>query len=349
MRSLRLAIIKIALVGYGSQGRRVAEAISGQGDFHLVGVCLNEPDLTARMAFKKGLHIYGNSKKSVNKLERARIAVHGLLTDLISQADVVVDATPSGIGQKNKQVYSKCDVKVIFQAGEQFDIADVPVFISALRYNEARKAQFVRIPSPNIVSLFRTILPIEARLSIRQVVSTFVMPGSEPMQGTKGPLNAILPDSNAFLEFLATEFGQVETKPVSLNSFIVPSTLLGVQSITLQLNGAISRSAVIDTLCNVPRTILLSADSGLNSTDAIFEYFRRVFRPSGDIYEVCVWQEQIRVNGGTVNLVQAFDPHCVQTPEIIDAARALAGKEEMQESFSRTDNGLGILRPGLYP
>lgn len=48
---------KIVLVGYGSQGTRIAEAISAQPDFQLIGICLKEPDVFAHMASRKGYSI----------------------------------------------------------------------------------------------------------------------------------------------------------------------------------------------------------------------------------------------------------------------------------------------------
>ena len=114
--------IKIALVGYGSQGRRIAEAVSAQPDMQLVGVGLNEPDISAHMAFRRGFALYATSNENINKFKKAKIAVQGLSSDLLSRIDIVVDATPSGVGKKNKEAYLKHGVKAIFQAGEQFDV-----------------------------------------------------------------------------------------------------------------------------------------------------------------------------------------------------------------------------------
>ena len=57
MGNVVLKKIKVALVGYGSQGTRIASAVSAQEDMELVGVCLKEPDVSAMMAFRKGFPI----------------------------------------------------------------------------------------------------------------------------------------------------------------------------------------------------------------------------------------------------------------------------------------------------
>jgi hypothetical protein len=106
---------------------------------------------------------------------------------------------------------------------------------------------------------------------------------------------------------------------------------------------------IVDLFCKVPRTIMVRGNKGLRSTDAIFEYIRRVVRSSADIYELCTWYEHIEVANYTLKLTQAFDPHCIQTPEVIDAIRALKTKVEMSGSFNRTNLALRILDPGVYP
>jgi len=64
--------IECLLVGYGSQGTRIAEAISAQPDFQLVGIGLKEPDIFARMAFKRGYPIYGRVMKTSTSLKKTK-------------------------------------------------------------------------------------------------------------------------------------------------------------------------------------------------------------------------------------------------------------------------------------
>ena len=130
--------IKVGLVGYGSQGRRIADAISAQKDMELVGVCLKKPDLTAHMAFLKGLPIYVVDEESARLFEQEKVfEVKGTLEDLISTVDVIVDATPAGVGKKNREIfYQPHSVKAIFLAGEAPDVADIPAFVSTINLTE---------------------------------------------------------------------------------------------------------------------------------------------------------------------------------------------------------------------
>jgi len=176
---------KIVLVGYGSQGTRIAEAISAQPDFHLVSIGLKEPDVFAHIALRKGYSIYVTSNEDVNKFKESKVDVQGTLSEVLPLIDVVVDATPSGIGKKNKEdFYSKYSVKSVFQAGEAFDVADIPAFMSTINYDDAKKLNSVRIPSPFAVSLMRTLKPLDVEFGVKRVMCTFIRPGSEPMGAT---------------------------------------------------------------------------------------------------------------------------------------------------------------------
>lgn len=343
--------IRVMLVGYGSQGTRIAEAVSHQPDIELIGIGLKEPDISAHMAFKKGFKVYAISEEDAHKFERVKIVVQGFLSDALSEVDVVVDATPAGIGRKNKEeFYSKQDVKSIFQAGEAFEVADIKAFLSDVNYDDAKKVNSVRIPSPFAVSLARTLRPLDLKFGIKYVACTLIRPGAEPMKGHYGPVDTIVPERPYVAEsILREEMQHLFPKDIIFTSLAVPSTLLAVQVVIIDLEQRASREKVIDFLSAIPRTILIRSNIGLHSTDAVFEYMRRVVRSSSDIYELCTWLEHVEVTNCRLKLVQAFDPHCVQTPEIIDAIRALMGKMKKADGRNRTDKALKILSPGIYP
>jgi len=340
--------MNVCLIGYGSQGRRIAEAISAQKDMKLIGICLKEPNLSAHMATMKEFPIYVVDQKDTKRFTKERIEVGGSISDLLSEVDVVVDVTPSGVGKKNKDdFYSKH--KAIFQAGEPFDIADIPVFISKIKYEAARKARYIRIPTPYTVALTRILEPLNVEFGIKEVFCTLIRSGSEPMQASLGPVDTIVPDKTNTLQLIRDEIQHVMPKPIILSSFKVPTILMSVASIAVRLKKQASLSELKNVLSKDARTIIVKGEEGLFSTDSIFEYIRRVGRSSGDIYEACLWDEQVEIANGKLRLVQAFDSHCVQTPEAIDAIRALTSEVKMEESFNRTNEALRLLGPGIYP
>jgi glyceraldehyde-3-phosphate dehydrogenase (NAD(P)) len=291
------------------------------------------------------------SNEDIDKFKEAGIDVQGSLSEPLSETDVVIDATPSGVGKKNKvEFYSKYKVKGVFQAGEALDIADVPAFMSNINYDEARRSDSVRIPSPYAVSLVRALKTLDGEFNVKRAICTSVQPGFEPMRGHHGPVDTIVLD-RPYVEqrVLREEMRHMFPKDLLFTFLAIPSILLAVEVVTVDLEREVSAEQVIELLSKIPRVILVKSTNGLPSTDAIFEYIRRVARPSADIYELCVWCEHVELTGRRLKLVQTFDPHCVHIPEVVDAVRALAGREEMQKSFNRTNKTLRILNPGIYP
>jgi glyceraldehyde-3-phosphate dehydrogenase (NAD(P)) len=344
-------MIKCLLVGYGSQGIRIAEAISAQPDLELFGVGLMEPNVFARMAFRRGYSIYVMNDEDISKFKQAGIELQGTISEALIQTDVVIDATPGGVGKRNKEeFYTKYRVKSIFQAGEAVEVADVPAFISTINYDEAKKSNSVRIPSPFTVALIRSLKLLDDAFGVKSVICVIIRLGSEPMKGHHGPVDTIMLDKPyAEHSAISREMRYLFPKNFLLTSLAVPSILLAVEIVIVDLNREVSAEQVIELLAKTRRVILVKSDDGLHSTDAIFEYIRRTARPSADIYELCVWYEHIEASNRRLKIVQAFDPHCIQTPEIIDAIRALCSVKEKEESLNQTNKALRLLNPGIYP
>src|SRR5438093_13516599 len=91
---------KVAINGYGTIGKRVADAVALQDDMEVVGVSKMSPNFEARLAVEKGFPLYATTKDVLPKFEKAGIKVHGTLEEMLKEADLVVDATPEESGFK---------------------------------------------------------------------------------------------------------------------------------------------------------------------------------------------------------------------------------------------------------
>jgi len=109
---------KVAVVGYGTIGQRLADGVARQEqrladgvarqeDMELVGVSDVAPTLPVRALKEKGMpyNLYCAIPDNIPLLEDAGIPVTGTLDDLLKKVDIVLDATSAGIGQKNKELY----------------------------------------------------------------------------------------------------------------------------------------------------------------------------------------------------------------------------------------------------
>ena len=66
-------------------------------------------------------------------------------------------------------------------------------------------------------------------------------------------------------------------------------------------------------------------------------------RPWGDMYEVALWEDMLKVEGDELFYAYVVDNQAIVIPETIDAIRALTGIEESAEkSIVKTNESLGI-------
>jgi glyceraldehyde-3-phosphate dehydrogenase (NAD(P)) len=90
--------VKVAINGYGNIGKRVADAVAKQDDMTLVGVAKTRPNFEAFVAVQKGYTLYASEEDKIAAFNAAGLEVAGTTMDMLGEADVVVDATPEGMG-----------------------------------------------------------------------------------------------------------------------------------------------------------------------------------------------------------------------------------------------------------
>jgi hypothetical protein len=114
-------MIKVAINGYGTIGKRVADAVTARPDKIVLGVSKAKPSPEAFVAKSRGypLYIADISKKAA--FEKASLPVAGSVEEMLKVADIVVDATLGGVGAKNKPEYESLGIKAIWQGGEEHE------------------------------------------------------------------------------------------------------------------------------------------------------------------------------------------------------------------------------------
>src|SRR5574338_446783 len=98
---------KVALVGYGVIGRRVADAIAVQEDMELTGVADVAADWRIRQAAAQGFPLFAAARDAERPMKDAGLELAGGLEDLVEAADIVVDCTPKGFGARNAGTYRR--------------------------------------------------------------------------------------------------------------------------------------------------------------------------------------------------------------------------------------------------
>lgn len=133
-------MVTVGINGYGTIGKRVADAVVQQPDMELAGVAKTRPNFEAETAVRKEYPLYAAVEERVSLFEEAGIDLAGSVEDLVTESDVIVDACPSGIGAENKSMYEEHATPALYQGGEDADLVDVS-FNARGNYSESVGAE----------------------------------------------------------------------------------------------------------------------------------------------------------------------------------------------------------------
>ncbi|RLG72860.1 MAG: type II glyceraldehyde-3-phosphate dehydrogenase [Methanobacteriota archaeon] len=338
-------MIRVAVNGYGTIGKRVADAINLQEDMEIVGVTKTKPTFEALEAKRRGYPLYTLPDR-VELFNKSGVKVEGTLEELLQKADIVVDCTPSGIGEKYKPLYQKLGIKAIYQGGEPSNVAEAS-FNALANYAEAIGKRHVRVVSCNTTGLCRTLYPLKQKFGIKNVKAVMIRRASDPANTKTGPINAIEPT----LHVPSHHGPDVQTIIPDLNittmAVKVPTTLMHVHSVIVNLEKPVTAEEVTNLWLETPRVILVESGRGLKSTAQLIEMARDMGRPRSDLWEIVVWRDGIHVEGNTLYYYQGVHQEANVVPENVDAVRAMLGVERNNlRSIAKTDKAMGIIQGG---
>ncbi len=340
-------VVKVVVNGYGTIGKRVADAISLQDDMNLVGVVKRSPDYGALLAVKKGYPLYIPDSQLFEEFEKKGIKVAGTLEEALEKADVVVDSTPGGTGAKYKPLYEKYPhLKQIFQGGEKANVAEKS-FSTLCNYNEALGSKSLRVVSCNTTGLLRLICTLRKLAPIESVRAVMIRRAADPKEIKKGPINSIVLNPVELPSHHALDVKTVVPDiDIVTAAVVVPTTLMHVHQVSVKFRTDVTKQDILSVLEESPRIVLVnSKKTGIKSTAQLIELARDL-RERNDIQELVVFEDSIAVlNNREVLLFQAVHQESIVVPENIDAIRALFNlASSAEETIKKTDSTLGLFR-----
>ena len=332
--------VKVAINGYGTIGKRIADAVASQDDMRVVGVTKTRPTYEAKMAILRGYPFYAASEESIGRFKDKGIEVQGTLDDLLEQADIVVDGTPKNMGYK--ETYEKAGVKAIWQGGEKHELTGLS-FNAQANYDEALGADYVRVVSCNTTGLIRTLYPLHKEFGVEFVMAVMIRRGADPWDTKRGPINAVEP----VLKVPSHHGPDVQTVMPYLNiqttAVKVPTTIMHLHSLMVRLKREVSRDDVLNVWEDSPRILFVEGEEGIKSTAQIMEMAKDMCRNRTDLYEIAVWRDGTHVVGDSLYYYQAIHQESDVVPENVDAIRAMMEIEkDNMKSMKKTDLALGI-------
>lgn len=330
--------------GYGTIGRRVADAVSLQKDMRLVGVSKVKVDYKARSALEKGYRLFAVDEKGKKSFADAGLTVEGTAKDLISEADIVVDTSPEDVGGENKKTYSDLNKKAIFQGGEEDSVAGLS-FVAQCNYEKARGRQFLRVVSCNTTALCRALNAIDESFGISKARVIIARRAADPDEISKGPIDAIVLDPISIPSHHGPDVNTVLPNfPVISMAIKVPTTHMHLHSLIVSAKeDSLTDEKVISKFERTPRLMLINGKKdGFKSTANVIDLARERSSPRNDVHESVVWRDSVKVIDNEIYFFMAVHQEAIVVPENIDAIRALMDGENKEESIRLTNESLGI-------
>jgi len=331
---------KIAVNGYGTIGKRVADAVRAQDDMEVIGVSKTKPNYEAAVAHQLGYDIYAPAE-NVGAFEKAGMPAAGTIEEMLEKSDLVVDCTPGGIGEANKPVYEKAGVKAIWQGGESHPLAGFS-FNAASNYEQALGRDLVRVVSCNTTGLCRVITPIDRELGVNKVRVTLARRAVDPNDIKKGPINAIVLDPVKLPSHHGPDVRSVLPNiNITSAAMKIPTTLMHMHVINMEVNTDCTAEDIKKIYSSQSRIRFIG--QGITSTAEIIEVARDIGRPRNDMWENCIWPESITVTEKELYFFQAIHQESITIPENVDAIRAMMELEsDGAKSIEKTNKAIGL-------
>lgn len=314
--------IKVAVVGYGTIGQRLADGVALQEDMELLGVVDVAPTLAVRALVEKGMpyNFYCAIPENIPQLEKIGVPVAGTMDDILKKVDIVLDATSAGIGQKNKEIYKKYNLPAVFQGGEKNEIADV-FFHGYANYEKGIGQKYLKLTSCNTTGLIRAVDCLDREVGIEKVAITIIRRVADPGDYFRGLTNALQVDkapSHQAVD-LMTIMPHIDATGILVHT---PVTHGHIITIVATPKSKITPEKVIKLFSEHPRIRVVSIDEGFLGNASLFKYARDLGNLRGDMYEIAVWSDTVVNSGNDIMFAINIPQEAVVIPETIDAIRA---------------------------
>ena len=150
--------------GYGSIGSRIAEFIKDDSEINVMGVGKDSPDEKVDLAIKNGFSVYAPQKK-IDDFKNYNIS--GSIESILSDCDLVIDASPEGHGFVNKKnLYEPNNIMAIYQGGETIygdNAVSDTIFNSRVNYEKIFQKKHVMQGSCNVTGMGKILEPLRSK------------------------------------------------------------------------------------------------------------------------------------------------------------------------------------------
>jgi len=335
--------VKVGVVGYGVIGPRLADGVAKQQDMELVGIVDVAPTLSIRALYDSpspyDLYVVDDSMKAA--FEAENIPVKGDFDDILSRVEIVLDASPGGVGAKNKEIYKKKGLKAIFQGGEKNEVADV-FFHGYANYPKGVGADYMKLTSCNTTGFIRAVDCIDRAVGVERVAVTIIRRAADPGDTHRGLIDVaqVEPVPNHQALDLMLIMPHIDATGALVH---VPTTHGHIITLLVTPKKDISVEQALEQFEAHPRIKVVDIAKGFNSNTALFRYARDKGNKRADMYEIAVFREMVAKSGDNLFFTINVPQEAVVIPESIDAIRAaIPMQKDGAEAVALTNKYLEI-------
>ncbi|MBS7658424.1 MAG: type II glyceraldehyde-3-phosphate dehydrogenase [Candidatus Bathyarchaeia archaeon] len=331
--------INVSVNGYGTIGKRVAEAILKHPLLNLIGIGKYTPDHEAFLAVEKGFSIFA-PKDSLTKFSSKGVKVEGSIEDMIKLSDVIVDCSPAGKGIENKKLYVSYNKKAIFQGGESKEVAELS-FNSRCNFNAAKGKKYIRVVSCNTTALCRIIKPLMEyyQNQVKNIEAILLRRAADPCDDKTGPINAVkwsrAPSHHA--EDVKTIMKDLK---ISTSAFIIPHTLAHLTYLIFNFNSDAPTQEEVYEIFKKERRVAVVENA--QSTAQLIEASRDLELKRCDAYVVYLLMNTFNKNENKISFTIVTPQESIVIPENIDALIAQSNLMDEEKAQKITEKILHI-------
>lgn len=334
--------VRVAVVGYGVIGKRVAAGVARQSDMTLAGVADVVSDWRLEGAIRDGVALYGATAEAARAMAQAGQPVAGDLADLLDLADVVVDCTPKHVGAANAEGYRRAGKPFIVQGGEGHAVTGHS-FVAESSYAGAVGRPATRVVSCNTTSIVRTLGALKRAGLLRRARGVLLRRATDPWESDhSGIMNTLVPEP----EIPSHQGPDAQSVDPGLDVVTMavktPQTLAHLHYWSVQMTRAAQKEEVLAAFLASSRIAPIGAGRGLSALNNVKELMADLGRPHDNLYEVGLWTDMLKVQGDELFYAYMVDNQAIVIPENIDAIRALAGRRDAAASIAETNASLRI-------
>jgi len=342
-------MVRVGVSGYGVIGQRLADGVALQEDMKLIGVANPSPSLSVRAMKERGMpyDLFLVDDKRKSEFIDYDIPFSGSFTNLINNVDVMLDATPAGVGAKNKVLYEKAGIKAIFQGGEKNTIADT-FFHGYANYEKGIGAKYLKLTSCNTTGLIRAVDCLDKEYGVKRVTITIIRRVADPGDYHRGLTNALKMEkapSHQVID-LMTIMPHIDATGILVNTPVTHGHIITI--LVHSDNVKITKSMALDAFRKHERIRIVSIDEGFLGNASLFRYARDLCNPRGDMYEIALWEDSIVESGDDIMFAINIPQESVTIPETIDGIRACMNMQPDSKTATRMTNKYLKIGKHLY-